>query len=178
MFERGGVCFVAPALLFFHKELAMTGQEAATMVRRERAYLMNILRAFPRDKGGFIPAPGMMTAAQQVHHLARTVRWFAEGAFGTGFDMDFEKMEADNRAEITWDKAMVTIDAAYDDYIAFLETLGDGELDAPMSANPIFPEGTPRAAVIIAQGDHTAHHRGALSVYLRLLGVVPPMVYG
>jgi uncharacterized damage-inducible protein DinB len=32
--------------------------------------------------------------------------------------------------------------------------------------------------VILAQGDHTAHHRGALSVYLRLLGVVPPMVYG
>ena len=120
----------------------------------------------------------MMTAAQQVHHLARTVRWFAEGAFGGGFDMDFEKMEADNLAEIAWDEAMLKMNAAYDDFIAFLETLDAVELDAAVPANPIFPEGTPRSAVILAQGDHTAHHRGALSVYLRLAGVVPPMVYG
>lgn len=156
----------------------MTGQEAAAIVRQERRYLMNILQAFPPDQGGFSPAPGMMTAAQQVHHLARTVRWFAAGAFGTGFDMDFEKMEADNRADIAWDEAMRRIDTAYADFTAFLETLDAAELDAAMPANPIFPEGTPRSAVILAQGDHTAHHRGALSVYLRLLGVVPPMVYG
>jgi uncharacterized damage-inducible protein DinB len=146
----------------------MTGHEAAEMVRRERAYLMNILGVFPPDKGGFVPAPGMMTAAQQVNHLAATVRWFAAGAFGSGFDMDFEKMEAENRADVSWDQAVSRMEAAYDDYTAFMA----------MPANPIFPEGTPCAAVIIAQGDHTAHHRGALSVYLRLLGVVPPMVYG
>jgi uncharacterized damage-inducible protein DinB len=156
----------------------MTGQEAAAIVRQERTHLMNILNAFPPDQGGFCPAPGMMTAAQQVHHLARTVRWFAAGAFGSGFDMDFEKMEADNRAEIAWDEAMRRINAAYDDFIAFLETLDAAELDVPIPENRVFPEGTPRSAVILAQGDHTAHHRGALSVYLRLLGVVPPMVYG
>jgi uncharacterized damage-inducible protein DinB len=26
--------------------------------------------------------------------------------------------------------------------------------------------------------EHTAHHRGALTVYSRLLGKVPPMPYG
>ncbi len=156
----------------------MTGMEAAEIVGRERAYLMNILNAFPPEQGGFCPAAGMMSAAQQANHLASTVRWFAEGAFGGGFDMDFEKLEAVNKADVTWDEAMAKINSAYDDYIAFLVTLTAGELDDAMPDNPIFPPGTPRSGVIYAQGDHTAHHRGALSVYLRLLGVVPPMVYG
>ena len=37
--------------------------------------------------------------------------------------------------------------------------------------------GQPRLAIFGALTDHTAHHRGALSVYTRLLGKVPPMPY-
>ncbi|NJL28826.1 MAG: hypothetical protein HC897_13505 [Thermoanaerobaculia bacterium] len=37
--------------------------------------------------------------------------------------------------------------------------------------------GKPRAAIIGAIVDHTAHHRGTLTVYSRLLGYVPPMPY-
>ena len=37
--------------------------------------------------------------------------------------------------------------------------------------------GIPRIAIIGSITDHTAHHRGALSVYARLNGVVPPMPY-
>jgi len=38
--------------------------------------------------------------------------------------------------------------------------------------------GEPRAAVVGAIVDHMAHHRGALSVYARLLGYAPPIPYG
>jgi uncharacterized damage-inducible protein DinB len=37
--------------------------------------------------------------------------------------------------------------------------------------------GAPRYAVISAIEDHTAHHRGALTVYSRLRGHVPTMPY-
>jgi uncharacterized damage-inducible protein DinB len=37
--------------------------------------------------------------------------------------------------------------------------------------------GVPRFAITNALTDHTAHHRGALTVYARLLGLVPPMPY-
>jgi uncharacterized damage-inducible protein DinB len=37
--------------------------------------------------------------------------------------------------------------------------------------------GLPRCTILNALTDHTAHHRGALSVYARLLGLVPPMPY-
>ena len=37
--------------------------------------------------------------------------------------------------------------------------------------------GVPRAAILSGITDHTAHHRGALTVYARLLGKTPPMPY-
>jgi len=37
--------------------------------------------------------------------------------------------------------------------------------------------GEPRAAIIAAIAEHTAHHRGSLAVYARLLGYVPPIPY-
>jgi uncharacterized damage-inducible protein DinB len=52
----------------------------------------------------------------------------------------------------------------------------DAELLAPLPAGAIMG-GAPRMAVISAMVDHTAHHRGALTVYARLNGIVPPMPY-
>jgi uncharacterized damage-inducible protein DinB len=38
--------------------------------------------------------------------------------------------------------------------------------------------GMPRESIIGGIVDHTAHHRGALSVYARLVGREPAMPYG
>jgi uncharacterized damage-inducible protein DinB len=47
---------------------------------------------------------------------------------------------------------------------------------APIADGPVLP-GQPRAAIIAAIAEHTAHHRGALAVYARLLGYAPPIPY-
>jgi uncharacterized damage-inducible protein DinB len=154
----------------------MNGKQTADIRRGERKHLFNILRDFKPDQGGFKPADGMMTVAQQAYHIALTLKWFREGAFGEGFDLDFEKLEAENRKDITLDEALAELNAVYDDYIAFLETLSEEDLARPMPPNPIFGE-VPRSMIVGAEIDHTAHHRGALSVYLRLLGTTPRMVY-
>jgi uncharacterized damage-inducible protein DinB len=53
----------------------------------------------------------------------------------------------------------------------------DEELNARFpDDDPIMP-GKPKRAVIGAIVEHTAHHRGALTVYTRLRGKVPPMPY-
>jgi uncharacterized damage-inducible protein DinB len=118
----------------------------------------------------------MMTTAQQINHVAQTNRWFREGAFGSGFDLDFEKLEAVNKVEVTLEVAKAELDKQYASLIAFLETQSEADMQAPMPENPIFGN-APKSVVFHAQADHTAHHRGALSVYLRLLGVTPPMIY-
>lgn len=154
----------------------MTTDIAIGMLRKEQAFLRNILKDFTADNAEFAPVEGMMTVAQQIHHIAHTNNWFREGAFGSGFDMDFEKLEAENRSSISFDDAVAELAASYDDCCAFLKSYSDEDLAAPMPPNEIM--GTlPRFFVIGAQADHTAHHRGILSVYLRHLGVTPTMVY-
>ncbi len=154
----------------------MNGQQIVQQMRKEEQFLHNIIDDFSTEQGDFAPAEGMMTVAQQIHHIAYTVDWFREGAFGAGFNMDFEALEAEVRRPITLQEALGELKATYDAYVASLEPMSEQELMAPMAPNPIFGE-APKVAVLSAQADHTAHHRGALSVYLRLLGITPKMIY-
>lgn len=125
----------------------------------------------------FAPAAGMMTTAQQVAHAAQTVDWFIEGAFRSeGFSEDFEaqfKMVAtctSLAAARAWFKKAMTAAKAT------LRAKSDADLMAPLPPGPIMG-GEPRMAIVGGITDHTAHHRGALTVYARLNGVVPPMPY-
>jgi len=51
------------------------------------------------------------------------------------------------------------------------------ELMRPLPAGPGVG-GAPAMAVVYAIQDHSAHHRGALTVYSRLVGKTPIMPYG
>ena len=61
--------------------------------------------------------------------------------------------------------------------VAVLDQQSAETLLSALPEGPIMG-GEPRAAVVGAICEHTAHHRGALSVYARLLGKVSPMPYG
>lgn len=125
----------------------------------------------------YAPAPGMMTAAQQIAHAAQTIDWFMEGAFRPeGFDMNFEEhakaylaIQSIAAARAWFEKAVAAASAA-------LGAKSDADLMAPLAPGPVMG-GMPRMAIIGAITDHTAHHRGALTVYARLNNIVPPMPY-
>ena len=57
-----------------------------------------------------------------------------------------------------------------------IDAHSDEEWVAPLAPGPIMG-GLPRFTIFGALTDHSAHHRGALTVYARLLGKVPPMPY-
>jgi uncharacterized damage-inducible protein DinB len=132
-------------------------------------------RVLDEADSGFTPQPGMFTAAQQVAHVAQTIDWFMAGAFA-GFDMDFERMDKEVRAVTSLGAARAWLDKAYVDAEVVINAHADAEWNAPLPPGPIMG-GAPRMAVMGALVDHTAHHRGALTVYSRLLGKVPPMPY-
>jgi uncharacterized damage-inducible protein DinB len=127
---------------------------------------------------GFRPREGMMTVAQQVAHTAQTLDWFIEGAFRPeGYDLDFAKhaqaLEAMNSLAV----ARQMLSAAYAKAIQFLRSRSAEELARPLPPGPIMG-GQPISDIVWAMVEHTAHHRGALTVYSRELGKVPPMPYG
>lgn len=154
----------------------MDGKTAAVLVNRERHYLNNILKDFTDEHSDFRPTEDMMTTAQQIKHIAQTTSWFMEGAFGAGFDMDFEAYLEEMKKPVTLEEAQRKLYATYDNFVEKLETMSEEELLAPMQDNQIFGN-APKMVVVTANSEHTAHHRGVLSVYLRLLGITPTMVY-
>jgi uncharacterized damage-inducible protein DinB len=69
------------------------------------------------------------------------------------------------------------MDKAYANALQFLRSHSPEELAAALPAGPVMG-GQPITDIVWAMVEHTAHHRGALTVYSRLLGKVPPMPYG
>jgi len=142
-----------------------------------RDFFNRSTRSLTEAHSTYTPVAGMMTAAQQVAHAAQTVEWFLEGAFRPeGFDMDFAA-HAVAVAQVT---SLAAARAWFEKAIASAKEVvagkSDAELMAPLPPGPIMG-GLPRMAIFGAITDHTAHHRGALTVYTRLQGITPPMPY-
>jgi uncharacterized damage-inducible protein DinB len=134
-------------------------------------------RGLTEEHAHFAPVAGMMTAAQQIAHAAQSIDWFMEGAFrAEGFDMDFESQMKPVMAIASLAAAREWFEKAIANAKAVTAAKSDAELMTPLPPGPIMG-GLPRTAIYGAINDHTAHHRGALTVYARLKGVVPPMPY-
>lgn len=126
----------------------------------------------------FRPQEGMMTAAQQVAHTAQTLDWFIEGASRSeGFDLDFEKHAKALAGVTSLAAARQMLETAYVNAIRFIRSRSPEDLAQPLPPGPVMG-GAPISDIVWSMVEHTAHHRGALTVYSRLLGKIPPMPYG
>jgi len=134
-------------------------------------------RELAEPDSGFAPKEGMFTAAGQIAHVAQTINWFVDGAFASGgFSMEFEAMDKEVRGYTSIAAARAWFEKAVAHAHAVIEAHSDAEWMVALPPGPIMG-GQPRSAIFGAINDHTAHHRGALTVYARLLGKVPPMPY-
>jgi uncharacterized damage-inducible protein DinB len=141
-------------------------------------YFDRSTRVLDEADSGFRPREGMMTVAQQVAHTAQTLDWFIEGASRPeGFDLDFAKHAQALEAMNSLAAARQMLSGAYANAIQFLRSRSAEDLAQPLPPGPVMG-GQPISEIVWAMVEHTAHHRGALTVYSRELGKVPPMPYG
>jgi uncharacterized damage-inducible protein DinB len=135
-------------------------------------------RVLEEADSGFRPKDGTWTVAQQVAHTAQTIDWFIDGALRPeGFDLDFEKLGKATEAVTSLTAARKWMDKAYARAVDFITASGAEGLTKPLPPGPVMG-GQPTSAIVWAIIEHTAHHRGALTVYSRLMGKVPVMPYG
>jgi len=152
--------------------------QAISQLNNAQEYFNRSTRNLTEAHSGLTPADGMMSAAQQVAHAAQTIDWFIEGAFRPeAFDLDFDAHLKATGAVTSLAAARAWLDRSFAAARDFVAAKSDAELTAPIADGPIMG-GVPRMAIFGAITDHTAHHRGALTVYARLAGAVPPMPYG
>lgn len=142
-----------------------------------RTLFKRTISIFDEGDASFAPDPELYTVAGHIAHTADSVEWFIEGAFGKGWDMDFEALIARAKEVKSLQDALDWLDRAFDHAVDVVGKATEEDLYAPIPDTRIM-DGAPRLAVIHGISDHTAHHRGALAVYARLVGKVPPMPYG
>jgi len=150
----------------------------ANQLLTSKEFFERSTRVLVEADSGFRPKEGMMTVAQQVAHTAQTLDWFIEGASRPeGFDLDFEKHAKALESVTSLAAARQMLEKGYANAISFLSSRSPVELALPLPPGPVMG-GQPISDIVWAMVEHTAHHRGALSVYSRQLGKVPPMPYG
>ena len=138
----------------------------------------NSTSCLAEEDSKYAPKEGMLTVSQHVAHVAQTIDWFMEPvSTGTGFDMAFEEIEKKIRKTTSLDSARQWLDNSIKSAVSFIEGQDEGYFTEPLPQGPIMG-GEPKHSVFSALADHASHHRGALTVYSRLLGKTPKMPYG
>lgn len=147
-------------------------------IENEAKTTRRVLERVPEDKYSWKPHPKSMSLGQLALHLAQSAGyadWVCTDVFEFTPDMGNLKEPA-NRAELL---------KALDDAVAkakqALPKVGDAGLATMWKAvaGPNTVMEMPKVAVVrVVACNHTYHHRGQLSVYLRLLDVPVPSIYG
>jgi uncharacterized damage-inducible protein DinB len=157
------------------------GEQASVLINQVMAskdFFDRSTRVLEEADSGFRPQEALMTVAQQVAHTAQTLDWFIQGASREeGFDLDFAKLGNELAAVTSLTAARQMLDAACANVVAFLKDRDAAALAKPLPPGPVMG-GQPLSDIFWAMIEHTAHHRGALTVYSRLLGKTPLMPYG
>ena len=152
------------------------GAHSALQLNTTLKYFKNTLSCFEAGDAEFRPKPEMFSVAAQVAHTAHTVEWFIEGAFGKGWDMDFETANAEAQKMTSLEDATAWLERAFAKAVEVVGSASDEELQTPIPDKSLMGD-APRVAIVSGILDHSAHHRGSLAVYARLLGKVPLMPY-
>lgn len=138
-------------------------------------FFLNMVSAFQESDSAYAPQSGVYTVAAQIQHAALTVDWFLEGAITGGFNMDFAEHDRLARDAKSISQSVKHLNEAYGRLIDYIESHDLGLFEEEFPADSLMPGA--KYGVLFGVIDHTAHHRGALSQYLRSMGKVPPMPY-
>lgn len=148
-------------------------------LRREAETTERLLERVPEDRLGWRPHPKSMTLGQLALHVATIPGDLSRLAQLDEFDAsnaNFEPPAPESKMTIA-----AAMKKSLDDAAEFLATLDADQAGATwrltLRGNELLA--TPRAALIRSlMLNHWYHHRGQLTVYLRLLEVPLPVVYG
>ena len=146
---------------------------------REAGLTRRLLERTPADRFDWQPHPRSRTLGQLVTHLVELPRWAVALAAGAEFDLD--QMPAAREIRATIAGTLGAFDANITEARLAIASRTDAELLAPWTLRRAGEEvfTVPRLiAMRTVLLQHATHHRGQLSVYLRMLEVPLPPLYG
>ena len=149
---------------------------------REAELTRRALERVPKGKNDWKPHPKSMPLGQLAHMVATMPSWISMIVKQDEIDIK-PKDGARNGASRNLDspEALVkALDKAVTDARDAVSATTDGDLQTPwrlLEGGKVAME-NPRYSFIMDNFNHLAHHRGQLTVYLRLNGAEVPAIYG
>ena len=151
-------------------------QQYASALKDELARTKRFLDAFPPSASELKPHPTSQSAREVVNTLCAEAMISIKVLDGT---LDLAKLSFPKPPE-TWGEVVKAFQDSYDALLVTLEQTPEGDfaqtttfMTGPKQVGPV-PKGD---IVRFMLSDHI-HHRGQLSVYLRMSGSKVPSIYG
>ncbi len=143
---------------------------------QEMAATRRVIERVPDNDPGWKPHPKSFSIAHLAQLLAAMPGWLGQTLTGTELDLGSGPGYSDQTTE--------ALLATFDENVAqareAIVAAEDSDYGVPwslkMNGNVLFT--LPRGAVIRQHISHLSHHRGQMTVYLRLRDVPVPSVYG
>jgi uncharacterized damage-inducible protein DinB len=143
---------------------------------QEMAATRRLLERVPGDRGEWKPHPKSFA----LGHLAQLVSWMPGWIATTLREKDLDLAIAPKYSFETTETLLKGFDRNVRDGRAAIAASKDAEYLVPWSLKHghriLFT--SPRGTVVRSHISHLSHHRGQLTVYLRLLDVPIPPIYG
>ena len=132
-----------------------------------------VLQALPDGNQDYRPDPKSKTGLELAWHIAASEVWFLEciarGEFG-GNELPMPKSSMTGAEIASW------YQDNFDKAIARVKALSPAEAGRPVSFFGI--QTLPAVLFLGWANNHSVHHRGQLSTYLRAMGGKVPAIYG
>jgi uncharacterized damage-inducible protein DinB len=147
---------------------------------REMGLTRRVLERVPDGQFGWKPHDKSMTLGRLAEHLTEMPMWLAVTIKESGIDAAGTR-PPDYRSPDTRTAVLTAFDRNVADARAALTGRTDAELMAPWTLKNHGKEVFTMPKVAVIRGfvlNHMIHHRGQMSVYLRLQNVPVPSVYG
>ncbi len=156
--------------------------EIVSELEHEMATTRTLLERVPDDRAEWKPHPKSMSMGELAQHIANLTAW--GGMIVNRTELDLNPPEGAGFAAPRWASAesmLAILDAGMADACAAIGEATDAALAQSWTlksgGHVIFT--LPRAAVLRSFVlNHIVHHRGQLSVYLRLNDIPVPSIYG
>ncbi|MGB4785076.1 MAG: DinB family protein [Candidatus Acidiferrum sp.] len=142
-------------------------------LKMESSTTKKILEAVPADKGEYRPDPASRTAMELTRHIAAADNRFVETAINGAFDTNPAMIPENVKTPV---EIAAWYEERYAKNIEALTKVSGEQLAKIVDFRGMFQ--WPAVKFLMFGLNHTIHHRGQLSSYLRCMGAKVPAIYG
>jgi uncharacterized damage-inducible protein DinB len=131
-----------------------------------------VLAAMPQDQLNFKLGEKGRTAAELMWHTVQSECWFGKGVL----NLNFGGWEEEGKPPSTVAEILVAFDREIPPMHEKLKAMTGEQLATPVNLMNAF--NLPAVVYLGLLANHTIHHRGQLSTYLRAMNAHVPSIYG